>query len=77
MTYYLDIEPAGWEPDGVIARYEMAVEADSTIDAIVRAKEDPNVVLVTNVREQSRSSRKRYPEDAGARLARGDDFLRR
>lgn len=70
MTYYLDVEPAGIEPDRMIRRYEMPVDASSAREAVLCARQDPNVLMVTHVRDWPKpKSRLRYPEDAGPRLA--------
>jgi hypothetical protein len=70
MTYYLDVEPAGIEPDRIIRRYEMPVEAESVREAVMSARQDPNVLMITGVRDWPKpKSRLRFPEDAGPRLA--------
>ncbi|MCW3048859.1 MAG: hypothetical protein JWO74_3143 [Solirubrobacterales bacterium] len=69
MTYFLDVTPAGYGPDRIMRDYEMRMEADSEMDAIMAARKDPHILLITNARDWSKASRLRYPEDAGPRLA--------
>jgi hypothetical protein len=64
VTYFADVIPEGrhetWK------RFEAEIEAASAREAILGMREIPGVLLVTRLREFSKPSRTRWPEDANA-----------
>jgi hypothetical protein len=57
LTYYVDVHPAG-EPT---CPHELAVEARTSAEAVLAAREVPGVLLATAVRDWSKVCRPRFP----------------